>query len=337
MLLSQLTYFEALARERHFGRAAAACFVTTSTLSEAVRKLEKELGVQLVDRGRTSFHGLTPDGEIVLAYARRMLADERHLGEDLAAAHGSLAATLRFGTIPSGTGWAADILARLAAANPGVTVDLVTGLRSEEIAERIRSHDLDAGIIHPRAGRADAHGAGRAGLHLARLGTTRFVLAGRPGVLDRIDATATVGGVDDDRTGIAGKAGKAIEAGKAIKAVKAGQKAVTGEDLAGLPLALLAPGMRAREEFDHAMAAAGVTVTPSAVADSAEALLALAGTGQWAVIVPEASVTAPRAGSVADLEVRRLQDPTVAMEVALVRLDVDPVPALAAAVDRAAR
>lgn len=328
MLLSQLTYFEALARERHFGRAAAACFVTTSTLSEAVRKLEKELGVQLVDRGRTSFHGLTPDGEIVLAYARRMLADERHLGEDLAAAHGSLAATLRFGTIPSGTGWAADILARLAAANPGVTVDLVTGLRSEEIAERIRSHDLDAGIIHPRAGRADAHGAGRAGLHLARLGTTRFVLAGRPGVLDRIDATATVGGVDDDRTGTAGKAGKAG---------KAGQKAVTGEDLAGLPLALLAPGMRAREEFDHAMAAAGVTVTPSAVADSAEALLALAGTGQWAVIVPEASVTAPRAGSVADLEVRRLQDPTVAMEVALVRLDVDPVPALAAAVDRAAR
>ncbi|WP_414123060.1 LysR family transcriptional regulator [Corynebacterium nuruki] len=314
MLLSQLTYFEALARERHFGRAAAACFVTTSTLSEAVRKLEKELGVQLVDRGRTSFHGLTPDGEIVLAYARRMLADERHLGEDLAAAHGSLAATLRFGTIPSGTGWAADILARLAAANPGVTVDLVTGLRSEEIAERIRSHDLDAGIIHPRAGRADSHGAGRAGLHLARLGTTRFVLAGRPGVLDRIGAT-----------------------GKGGKAGKAGQQPVTGEDLAGLPLALLAPGMRAREEFDHAMAAAGVVIAPSAVADSAEALLALAGTGQWAVIVPEASVTAPRAGSVADLEVRPLQDPAVAMEVALVRLDVDPVPALAAAVDRAAR
>lgn len=329
MLLSQLTYFEALARERHFGRAAAACFVTTSTLSEAVRKLEKELGVQLVDRGRTSFHGLTPDGEIVLAYARRMLADERHLGEDLAAAHGSLAATLRFGTIPSGTGWAADILARLAAANPGVTVDLVTGLRSEEIAERIRSHDLDAGIIHPRAGRADSHGAGRAGLHLARLGTTRFVLAGRPGVLDRIDASGTDAGVDNEgRTGIAGKTGKSA---------KAGQQPVTGEDLAGLPLALLAPGMRAREEFDHAMAAAGVTVTPSAVADSAEALLALAGTGQWAVIVPEASVTAPRAGSVADLEVRPLQDPAVAMEVALVRLDVDPVPALAAAVDRAAR
>ena len=40
MLLTQLRYFEALARERHFGRAAASCFVTTSTLSEAIRKLE---------------------------------------------------------------------------------------------------------------------------------------------------------------------------------------------------------------------------------------------------------------------------------------------------------
>ncbi|CAM5413594.1 LysR family transcriptional regulator [Corynebacterium variabile] len=54
MLLTQLEYFDALARERHFGRAAASCFVTTSTMSEAVRKLEAELGVPLVNRGRSS-------------------------------------------------------------------------------------------------------------------------------------------------------------------------------------------------------------------------------------------------------------------------------------------
>jgi DNA-binding transcriptional LysR family regulator len=294
VLLSQLTYFEALARERHFGRAAAACFVTTSTLSEAVRKLERELGVQLVDRGRTSYHGLTPDGEIVLAYARRMLSDERHLAEDLAAAHGELTATLRFGTIPSGTGWAARTLARLAAAHPNVQVDLVTGLRSEDIVDRVRAHDLDAGVIHPRTG------AAAAGLHLTHLGATSFVLAGRPELLDTVGDHAT------------------------------------GHDLAELPLALLAPGMRARQEFDRTMDEAGVRVSPSAVADSAEALLALAVTGQWAVVVPESAADS-FTGALPELVVRPLHDPAVRMEVALVRLDVDPVPALTAAVDRAAR
>lgn len=51
MLLSQLAYFEALAREEHFGRAAESCYVSTSTLSEAIRKLEAEVGFPLVNRG----------------------------------------------------------------------------------------------------------------------------------------------------------------------------------------------------------------------------------------------------------------------------------------------
>lgn len=62
MLFRQLEYFVALARERHFARAAAACYVSQPALSEAIRELEHELGVPLVRRGRT-FEGLTLEGE----------------------------------------------------------------------------------------------------------------------------------------------------------------------------------------------------------------------------------------------------------------------------------
>ncbi|QHY96609.1 Hydrogen peroxide-inducible genes activator [Streptomyces sp. S4.7] len=61
MLLRQLEYLVALARERHFARAADACFVSQPSLSAAIRKLEHELGVPIVRRGRR-FEGLTPGG-----------------------------------------------------------------------------------------------------------------------------------------------------------------------------------------------------------------------------------------------------------------------------------
>ncbi len=62
MLFRQLEYFVALARERHFARAASACYVSHAALSEAIRKLEQELKVPLVRRGQ-KFEGLTPEGE----------------------------------------------------------------------------------------------------------------------------------------------------------------------------------------------------------------------------------------------------------------------------------
>jgi DNA-binding transcriptional LysR family regulator len=70
MLFRQLEYFVALARERHFARAAAACYVSQPALSEAIRKLEQELKVPLVRRGQR-FEGLTPEGERLVLWARR--------------------------------------------------------------------------------------------------------------------------------------------------------------------------------------------------------------------------------------------------------------------------
>jgi Bacterial regulatory helix-turn-helix protein, lysR family len=60
MNIRHLRFFVALAGERHYGRAAKTCNVTQSTLSEAIRQLERELAVPLFDRTGTRNRGLTP-------------------------------------------------------------------------------------------------------------------------------------------------------------------------------------------------------------------------------------------------------------------------------------
>ena len=72
MDIRQLQYFVALAREKHFTRAAQACHVSQPTLSGRIRQLEQELGVPIVERGHR-FHGLTADGERVLKWAHAIL------------------------------------------------------------------------------------------------------------------------------------------------------------------------------------------------------------------------------------------------------------------------
>ncbi|WP_159498436.1 LysR family transcriptional regulator [Microbacterium sp. 18062] len=148
MQLTQLEYFVAVAREQHFGRAAAACYVSPSALSEAIRKLEAELGVPLVRRGRV-FEGLTPEGELALVWSRRVLADDRALRDELDAARDRLRAEVRFGVIPSALPRAATLLTALATRHPLTRVRMLTGLTSEEIARRLRRYELDAGLIHP--------------------------------------------------------------------------------------------------------------------------------------------------------------------------------------------
>ncbi len=73
-MIQHLAYLAALAREGHFGRAAASCHVSQPTLSAGIRRLEAEFGVSLVQRGQR-FEGLTPEGERVLVWAHQILAD----------------------------------------------------------------------------------------------------------------------------------------------------------------------------------------------------------------------------------------------------------------------
>src|SRR3546814_598581 len=86
MNLRDLKYFVALAEHLHFGRAAAACFVSQPTLSTQIRKLEEELGVALVERAPRRVM-LTPAGRDVAARARRVVADIAQMREAARRSH----------------------------------------------------------------------------------------------------------------------------------------------------------------------------------------------------------------------------------------------------------
>ena len=98
--LKQLRYFDALAREQHFGRAADTCSVTQPALSMQIQELEASLGIALVERTRNGIK-LTPKGEEIAARAQRLLNDVRNLVDYAQHAGGILSGTLRLGVIPS--------------------------------------------------------------------------------------------------------------------------------------------------------------------------------------------------------------------------------------------
>ena len=148
MLFRQLEYFVALAREKHFARAAAACYVSQPALSEAIRKLEHELKVPLVRRGQ-SFEGLTPEGERLVLWARRILADHDALIHEVTALQTGLTGELRLGVVPGASSTVALLTDPFCAEHPLVRVQLESSLRSADIVARIRRFELDAGIIYP--------------------------------------------------------------------------------------------------------------------------------------------------------------------------------------------
>jgi DNA-binding transcriptional LysR family regulator len=147
VLFRQLEYFVALARERHFARAAAACYVSQPALSEAIRKLEHELNVPLVRRGH-AFEGLTPEGERLVLWARRILADHDALKQEVTALQSGLTGRLRLGVVPAASTTAALLIDPFCAAHPLARVGLETSLRSAEVITLLRRFELDAGIIY---------------------------------------------------------------------------------------------------------------------------------------------------------------------------------------------
>ncbi len=96
----QLHYFTELVRHGHFGRAAAACFVSQSAFSNAIKELETLLGTQLVDRTNRSVT-ITATGQLVATQARLCLQDVRSLVELAAGTRKPLTGELRLGVIPT--------------------------------------------------------------------------------------------------------------------------------------------------------------------------------------------------------------------------------------------
>ncbi|MGE4338359.1 MAG: LysR substrate-binding domain-containing protein [Pigmentiphaga sp.] len=98
MTLTELKYIVAVARERHFGRAAESCFVSQPTLSVAIRKLEEELGVVLFERGGNEI-SITPIGERIIVQAQKILEESANLKEIARQGHDPLSGPLRLGVI----------------------------------------------------------------------------------------------------------------------------------------------------------------------------------------------------------------------------------------------
>ncbi len=147
MNLRHLHFFVALAREGHHGRAAAVCNVTQSTLSEAVRQLEHELGVALIERKGGRYAGLSAEGSRVLLWAKRILSDQIALAQDLSEMQDGLAGDLRLGVIPAAMPVSPIITHTFCLEYPRVTLSLLSR-SSIEIERELRSGELEAGITY---------------------------------------------------------------------------------------------------------------------------------------------------------------------------------------------
>ena len=147
MLLRQLEYFVAVARERHFARAAESCYVSQPALSTSIAKLERELSVTLINRGQ-NFEGLTPEGERLVVWAKRVLAEHDALKAEAAAMRSGITATLRLGTGPTVSTTAGLPVAAFCALHPLARVKVCSRLSSTELLRQLRNFELDAAIAH---------------------------------------------------------------------------------------------------------------------------------------------------------------------------------------------
>lgn len=146
MFIRQMTYLVALAREKHFARAADACHVTQSTLSAGIKSLERELDMRLVVR-EPRFSGLTPEGERVAEWAHHIIADYESLKQDAGEYRKGLKGTLRLGVIPAAMPPVAKLIAPFVSKHPNVTID-VRSMTSAEIQRGLDRFEIDAGLTY---------------------------------------------------------------------------------------------------------------------------------------------------------------------------------------------
>ncbi|BBX64455.1 LysR family transcriptional regulator [Mycobacterium saskatchewanense] len=151
MLFRQLEYFVAVAQERHFARAAEKCYVSQPALSAAIAKLERELDVTLINRGH-SFEGLTPEGERLVVWAKRILAEHDAFKAEVHAVRSGITGTLRLGTVPTASTTASLLLSAFCSAHPLVKVHILSRLAATELYRRLRDFELDAAIVHAEPG-----------------------------------------------------------------------------------------------------------------------------------------------------------------------------------------
>jgi DNA-binding transcriptional LysR family regulator len=145
-MLDKLEYLMALARERHFGRAADTCGVTQPTLSAGIKQLEETLGVLLVQRG-SRFIGFTPEGERTLDWARRIVGDARAMREEIKALKHGLTGQLRIAAVPTTLAMVAALTTPFRARHPDVRFTILSRT-SIEILTLLENLEIDAGVTY---------------------------------------------------------------------------------------------------------------------------------------------------------------------------------------------
>lgn len=145
-MIDKLEFILALARERHFGRAAETCGVTQPTLSAGVKQLEEQMGVLLVNRG-SRFQGFTPEGQRVLEWARRIVGDSRTMREEINSLRHGLSGRLRLAAIPTALAMVAALTTPYREKHPNVQFTIYSR-NSIEVLELLDNLEIDAGITY---------------------------------------------------------------------------------------------------------------------------------------------------------------------------------------------
>jgi DNA-binding transcriptional LysR family regulator len=145
-LIDKLEFLLALAREKHFGRAAEACGVTQPTLSAGIKQLEESMGVLLVNRG-SRFHDLTPEGERVLDWARRIVGDTRNMRQEINSLRHGLTGRLRLAAIPTALAMVAALTTPFRERHPNVQFT-IWSRTSADVLALLENLEIDAGVTY---------------------------------------------------------------------------------------------------------------------------------------------------------------------------------------------
>jgi DNA-binding transcriptional LysR family regulator len=145
-VIDKLEFFIALAKERSFSRAAEICGVTQPTLSAGIKQLEDTLGVLLVNRS-SRFHGLTAEGERVLEWAKRIVADARAMRQEVRTLKEGLSGQLKIAAIPTALGIVSALTTPFLEKHPAVRFTILSS-SSSEILAMLHNLDIDAGLTY---------------------------------------------------------------------------------------------------------------------------------------------------------------------------------------------
>lgn len=145
-MIHKLEMLIALAKERHFGRAAESLGITQPTLSTGIKQLEEHLGVKLVQRG-SRFGGLTPEGQRALELARDIVRETRRLQDEMRFSRQGLSGQIRLAVIPTALTWASTLATQFNAQHPNVGFSIMSR-SSAEVLQMIENLEADAGISY---------------------------------------------------------------------------------------------------------------------------------------------------------------------------------------------